>query len=56
MLAALFSPPYRSASANPAFLLHSTGHKPAGGEIDAAIIYGDYYYVEALLRLKRLHQ
>lgn len=56
MLATLSSPPYRSGLVNPAFLLHSTGHKPAGGEIDAAIIYGDYYYIEALLRLKRLRQ
>jgi unsaturated chondroitin disaccharide hydrolase len=33
------------------FLLqHSTGHKPAGSEIDVPIIYADYYYLEALLR------
>ena len=38
----------------PAFLLHSTGHKPAGSEIDASIIYADYYYIEALLRLKEM--
>jgi len=56
MLATLSSPPYRSGTVNPAFLLHATGHKPAGGEIDAAIIYGDYYYIEALLRLKHLRQ
>jgi hypothetical protein len=31
-------------------LLHSTGHKPAGSEIDVPIIYADYYFVEALLR------
>lgn len=31
-------------------LLHSTGHKPAKGEIDVPIIYADYYYLEALLR------
>jgi len=39
---------------NNAFLLHSTGHKPNKGEIDASIIYADYYYLEALLRLKKL--
>ncbi len=39
-----------------AFLLHSTGHHPAGSEIDASIIYADYYYYEALLRLRRLQQ
>ncbi|NCD71222.1 glycoside hydrolase family 88 protein [Mucilaginibacter agri] len=35
-------------------LLHSTGHKPAKSEIDVPIIYADYYYLEALLRQKRL--
>jgi unsaturated chondroitin disaccharide hydrolase len=35
-------------------LLHSTGHKPANSEIDVPIIYADYYYLEALLRQKRL--
>jgi unsaturated chondroitin disaccharide hydrolase len=33
-------------------LLHSTGNKPANGEIDAPISYADYYYLEALLRQK----
>jgi unsaturated chondroitin disaccharide hydrolase len=37
-------------------LLHSTGHKPAGTEIDVPIIYADYYYLEALLRQKHLKQ
>ncbi|ALJ04316.1 glucuronyl hydrolase [Pseudalgibacter alginicilyticus] len=45
---------YQSKDANSAILLHSTGHKPAGSEIDYSIIYADYYYVEALLRLKKL--
>ncbi len=45
---------YQSREANSAFLLHSTGHKPAGTEIDASIIYADYYYLEALIRLKKL--
>ena len=31
-------------------LLHSTGHKPANGEIDTPIIYADYYFMEAMLR------
>ncbi len=43
---------YQSGEENVAFLKHSTGHKPAGTEIDASIIYADYYYLEALLRLK----
>jgi unsaturated chondroitin disaccharide hydrolase len=41
-------------SAHGFLLLHSTGHKPANSEIDVPIIYADYYYVEALLRQKRL--
>lgn len=34
-------------------LAHSTGHKPAGSEIDVPLIYADYYYLEALLRSKK---
>jgi unsaturated chondroitin disaccharide hydrolase len=54
MLKALSVPPYRSGDANSAFLLHATGNLPAHGEIDASIIYADYYYMEALLRLRKL--
>ncbi len=56
MLTALGSEKYRSGNSKPSFLLHSTGHWPAGSEIDASIIYADYYYIEALLRLKRLNE
>jgi unsaturated chondroitin disaccharide hydrolase len=56
MLKELSSPRYQSGSTNNAFLLHSIGHKPAGGEIDASIIYADYYYIEALLRAKKLNE
>jgi len=31
-------------------LLHSTGSKPQNSEVDVPINYGDYYYLEALLR------
>ncbi|WP_289058372.1 glycoside hydrolase family 88 protein [uncultured Flavobacterium sp.] len=47
---------YQSRDKNTALLLHSTGHKPAGSEIDYSIIYADYYYVEALLRYKKLKE
>lgn len=47
---------YQSGEQCVSFLLHSTGHHPAGSEIDASIIYADYYYYEALLRLRRLYQ
>ena len=50
----LSSDRYQSREKNCAFLMHSTGHHPAGSEIDASIIYADYYYIEALLRLKSL--
>lgn len=53
MLESLSSGAYQSRDAKPSFLLHSVGHKPAGSEIDASIIYADYYYIEALLRLKK---
>lgn len=54
MLAELSSKKYQSGTVNPAFLLHSTGHYPNKSEIDYSIIYADYYYIEALLRLKKL--
>jgi len=47
---------YQSREVNAAFLLHSTGHKPAKSEIDCSINYADYYYLEALLRLKNLNK
>lgn len=56
MLASLGTDSYRSGSVADAFLLHSTGHWPNGTEIDASIIYADYYYIEALLRLKRFYE
>ena len=54
MLRDLASDEYQSREKNVAFLLHSTGHHPAGSEIDASIIYADYYYLEALTRDKSL--
>ena len=52
MLADLSTPHYQCRESGVAFLRHSTGHHPAGSEIDASIIYADYYYIEALLRMK----
>ena len=45
---------YRAPEECDSFLLHSTGHHPAGKEIDYSIVYADYYFIEALLRLKNL--
>ena len=52
MLSDLSTECYQSGEKNAAFLLHSTGHHPAGSEIDASIIYADYYYIEALGRVE----
>lgn len=38
----------------PFILKHSTGNWPKKDEIDEPIVYGDYYYLETLLRLKAL--
>ena len=54
MINSLSSSKYHSSAKNMAFLLHSTGHKPANKEIDASIVYADYYYIEALTRLKKI--
>lgn len=36
-------------------ILHCTGSFPAKSEVDVPLSYGDYYYVEALIRLKHLY-
>ena len=55
-LRSLASPAYRApAGSNGNFLLlHSLGNFPANDEIDVAINYADYYYLEALSRCKAL--
>lgn len=45
---------YRAPEGVDSFLLHSTGHHPAGSEVDYSIVYADYYFIEALLRLRSL--
>ena len=35
-------------------LKHGVGHKPGNGEVDVPLDYGDYYFLEALLRFKAL--
>lgn len=56
MIKSLSSEKYQSRDKNPSLLLHSTGHCPKKSEVDASIIYADYYYMEALLRLKKLQK
>ena len=49
---------YRSPiGENKGFLLiHSTGSKPMNSEVDVPLNYADYYYLEALLRSKKLDE
>ncbi|MFY7910016.1 MAG: glycoside hydrolase family 88 protein [Emticicia sp.] len=56
ILEELSSERYQSRATNSAILLHSTGHHPNGTEIDASINYADYYYLEALIKLKRINK
>jgi len=56
MLTELSSDKYQSRKSKPSFLLHSTGHCPNGSEVDASINYADYYYIEALIRYKKMTQ
>ena len=56
LITKLSSKDYLSGDINQALLLHSTGHYPKNSEIDMSIVYGDYYYMEALLRLKNLEE
>ena len=56
MLQILSSPAYQARNKKDAFLLHSVGHMNKGWEVDASISYADYYYLEALVRLKRLKE
>lgn len=56
MLIELSSDKYQSGDSASSFLLHSTGHWPNGSEINASINYADYYYIEALVRYKRMKE
>jgi len=51
----LSSPEYKaSAGTNGGFLLkHSVGHLPGKSEVDVALTYADYYFVEAMKRYKQ---
>jgi hypothetical protein len=55
-LRSLSSPTYRAEGGeNSHFLLrHSVGNYPLRDEIDVAVNYADYYYVEALIRCAAL--
>lgn len=56
ILRSLSSPAYRAElGTNGGFLLkHSVGHLPGNSEIDVPLTYADYYFIEALIRYKKL--
>lgn len=56
ILKSLGSSSYSAGGIADSFLLHSTGAKSLGHEIDVALIYADYYYIEALSRLKKMQE
>jgi unsaturated chondroitin disaccharide hydrolase len=41
----------KDLSDHDAILLHGTGHKPMNLEVDHSLIYGDYFFVEAVAKL-----
>lgn len=56
ILSVLSSASYRaSTGSNGGFILeHSVGSLPAKSEVDMPLTYADYYYIEALARLKKM--
>jgi unsaturated chondroitin disaccharide hydrolase len=54
ILSSLCSPEYLTEGTGSfGILRHGTGSKPHNSEIDVSLIYGDYYFLEALLRYRR---
>ncbi|HEX8327110.1 MAG TPA: glycoside hydrolase family 88 protein [Hymenobacter sp.] len=56
ILESLSSPNYlaKPGTNNDFVLMHSTGHKPAKSEMDVPLVYADYYYIEGLLRARKM--
>ncbi len=54
IITALCSKPYLAAGSTSSGLLnHATGNWPANSEIDVSLIYGDYYFLEAMMRYRQ---
>jgi hypothetical protein len=55
-LRSLASPAYRAKSGENGnfILMHSVGSIPDKSEIDVPLTYADYYFIEALMRYKKL--
>ncbi len=45
---------YLAPDESDAILSHSVGSKPQNSEVDVPIIYADYYFIEALMRLRNM--
>lgn len=58
MIESLSSPAYRApVGENGGFILmHSVGSIPHGGQIDVPLSYADYYFLEALIRKRKLEE
>lgn len=56
ILESLASPAYlaKVGTNNHFLLMHATGHRPEKSEIDVPLVYADYYFLESLLRSKRM--
>jgi hypothetical protein len=56
MLKSLSSATYKAApGTNGGFILkHGVGHLPQNSEVDVPLTYGDYYFVEAMIRYKNI--
>jgi hypothetical protein len=56
ILEALKRKPYfTEGSRESGILQYGVGNKPSGIEIESALIYGDYYFIEALMRFKEIN-
>lgn len=54
ILSSLCRPPYLAVgSTSMGILNHATGNKPANMEVDVSLIYGDYYFLEGLVRYRK---
>jgi unsaturated chondroitin disaccharide hydrolase len=55
ILASLCASPYLSrGTSSMGILNHAVGSRPGNSEVDVSLIYGDYYFLEALCRYKNL--
>ncbi len=58
MLKTLSSAEYKAvAGTNGGFIIkHGVGHNPNKTEVDVPLTYGDYYFIEAMMRYKKLNK